>query len=211
LPNAIAISSAQSEAAETTSSLKQLADAFGQSDLRALVGPASGAKRVGVVIPTALSINVIPSTRPGQESRKRAGTLIEGQAHNLTVVIDVTGINQVQGGVRRNKGVEVGHSTVLPEEGTAVSVRIIRSTDYLAFVIHPEGPARHIPRQRAEVLHTALYGPEKSVKDGVARQVGLTDNLTSVIDGERKVVCHASKAAQVNHGPVLPEHDASGD
>jgi|SRR5580700_10616741 hypothetical protein len=41
---------------------------------------------------------------------------------------------------------------------------------------------------------------------GVTRQVGLADNLTSVIDVEGEVARYASKVTQVDRRTVLPDH-----
>lgn len=98
-------------------------------------------------------------TRNRQVSGEFACYLIDGLAHDLSAIIDVAGVIQKQGGARRNKGVEVRHHAVLPEERAAVGVGCITRVAYhLAFVVDAtaEGqnagkPATNVPGQRAEV------------------------------------------------------------
>jgi hypothetical protein len=85
----------------------------------------------------------------------------EAKACDLSTIIDVEPLEQVQGGEgrARNKGVEVRHNSVLPEEGTGALA------NSQAFVVNAEGEARNVPRKRAEVGDQAIL-PKEAVSVG---------------------------------------------
>ncbi len=105
-----------------------------------------------------------------QESWGIASGLVEGSARDLALGIDAGAVDQIQGGVRRNEGIEVCHYAVLPKERPAVEVYIAREANHLAFVVDVVGYAQKIPRKRTKVGHRAVL-PEESVRGCVAGQV----------------------------------------
>jgi hypothetical protein len=72
----------------------------------------------------------------------------------------------------------------------------------LGFAVNVCGEARNVAGKCAEVLHTAVLSPEEGMRSCVARQVGLTDDLTLVIDVESNVEDRAPKAAEVSRRAV---------
>ncbi len=141
-------------------------------------------------------------TRGSQITVKFARICIEGQACDLPARIDAVCVDQKQGRTRGNQGVEVCHHAVLPQEGVFAPL-VRRVTDHLAFVVDAEGDAPKVSWKGAEVGHYSVL-PEEGVRCGVAKQVGITDHLTIVIDGIGHTE-RTSEAAEVSRRPVLPE------
>jgi hypothetical protein len=96
----------------------------------------------------------------------------EDNAHHLSVVIDASGLAvRVPG-----QCAEVGHPTVLPEEGMPLTRGVHGIAHHLALAIDGSGQAERVSRQRSEVSNLAVVP-----QGGVA--VECADHLARVVDG----------------------------
>src|SRR5215472_8517386 len=168
-----------------------------ENDFRPLASLASCGKR-GVLA------GAVAVTRSQQKTVNFVGTCLQGDARDLSARIVAECLDQKQGGISGNQGIEVRHHAVLPEEGTFVPVDIERPAYHLAFAVDANGCTRNVSRKRAEVPHHTVL-PEESVKGCVAGQVRGTDDLTLIVDVKSIAQHRASEVAEVGCPAVLPE------
>jgi hypothetical protein len=176
---------------------KHLANIRRENDLRASAGLALCGKRGALAGDAAV-------TRGQQEGVNFTTSCLQGDAGDLPArIYGACCLEQKQGGVGGNQGVEVGHHAVLPEKGSAVFRLIAGPPNYLALAVNPVAAARKVTWKCPEVPHHAVF-PEESVNGCVARQVGETGHLALVINVVREVYT-ASETAEVSHRAVLPQ------
>ena len=142
------------------------------------------------------------------KNRKVSGIWVVALAGNLASIIDVGAgdavSGQIQRGARADQAVEVGHRTVFPEEVSAVAAGIARATYRLSFIINPTGGTGDIPRQRAEILHVVLFGPEEGMGGDIVGQVRVTNDFPPVTYDEWNSAVQTSQTAQVKRPAILP-------
>src|SRR5215469_13770632 len=151
-----------------------------ENDFRPLASLASCGKR-GVLA------GAVAVTRSQQKTVNFVGTCLQGDARDLSARIVAECLDQKQGAISGNQGIEVRHHAVLPEEGTFVPVDIERPAYHLAFAVDANGCTRNVPRKRAEVPHHTVL-PEEGVLSCVSRQGRTSVHGASVVDamGEAK-------------------------
>src|SRR5215207_9524166 len=91
-------------------------------------------------------------------------SVFTGNRHYLTVVVDVVGVPNSPAGSLWDQGVEVGHLTVLVEEGT-VGIELtlqIRMAHDLSGVVYAHTFAIAVPLQGAKILHLAVIVEEST-------------------------------------------------
>jgi DNA-binding winged helix-turn-helix (wHTH) protein/tetratricopeptide (TPR) repeat protein len=113
----------------------------------------------------------------GQITMQVARAGIEGKSDDLAAGIDGTCEQQIQGRVASDEGVEVYQVAVLPYESAWIKVPVQRHANYDASVVNGKSGARNVILNRAHVLHTRGLGPQEPVKDQVAGQVRIADQL----------------------------------
>src|SRR5215469_5034045 len=172
-----------------------------ENDFRPLASLASCGKR-GVLA------GAVAVTRSQQKTVNFVGTCLQNDGRDLSARIVAECLDQKQGAISGNQGVEVRHHAVLPEEGTFVVVYIERPAYHLAFAVDGNACTRNVPRKRAEVPHHTVL-PEEGVKGCVAGQARCTDHLTLIVDVKTNVGPCASEVAEVGCPAVLPEQGVS--
>lgn len=78
---------------------------------------------------------------------------------------------------------QVGHHPVLPDCCTTVEVCVTRLHCDLAVIVDAIRDTQNVSRQSAEILQSVCFSPKEPMEFCVTDQIGLSNNLTLVING----------------------------
>jgi carbonic anhydrase/acetyltransferase-like protein (isoleucine patch superfamily) len=140
----------------------------------------------------------LPGT--AREGHERTGAQL-GLTRDHAGVIDVVGGDQ-GAVVAADQRVKVPHHAIAPDEGPAVALRVTRGADHLTAAVDAQRLAGGVPRQDAEPADAAMPGPEESLDSeaaaGCRGDVGEADYLAALVEGHRRVPCHAAESSDAD-------------
>jgi len=146
--------------------------------------------------------------RDGEEAVNRTVACLP-ETHNFASRIDAMCEQQKQWRIRRNKGIEIGHYTVVPEERARIEASVKRRADNIAIVADAETCAGDIPLQRVQIPDAGIPGPTECVKSGVTGKIRGPDNLVLIVDFARYVsgtkCSRSTQITQIDELPFFPQ------
>jgi len=126
--------------------------------------------------------------------------LAAGGTGNLAAIVDTEGIEENPGGARRQKPVQIGHSTVAPHEGMALGPGDVRCSHDFAMVVN-SGGFTGIVAKSAEVVERA-----RAIKKCMDSTGSFAEsyNLSAVVDRSCAARSSMGKGAEVSDLPIYP-------